>query len=71
MPRMLAPLGGVERPCRVVRFARLIHRPGRDLGGPAVRAAYGGSPMPATLPRNVVRCWDGSQPPQPQGMPSI
>jgi len=28
----LAPLGGVERPRRVVRFARLIHRRVRDLG---------------------------------------
>ena len=26
------PYGGVERPRRVVRFARLIHRHGRDLG---------------------------------------
>jgi hypothetical protein len=39
----LAPLGGVERPRRVVRFARLIQRRGRVLGGPAVRAACGGS----------------------------
>jgi hypothetical protein len=41
------PLGGVVRPCRVVRFARLIHRRVRVLGGPAVRAACGGS---QTLP---------------------
>jgi hypothetical protein len=34
-------LGGVERPGRKVRFARLIHRPVRVLGGPAVRAARG------------------------------
>jgi hypothetical protein len=33
----------VERPRRVVRFARLIHRRGRVLGGPAFRAASGGS----------------------------
>jgi hypothetical protein len=33
---------GVERPGRVVRFARLIDRRGRVLGGPAVRAACGG-----------------------------
>jgi hypothetical protein len=39
----MAPLGGVERPGRVVRFARLIHRPVRVLGGPAVRAASGGN----------------------------
>jgi hypothetical protein len=38
-----APLGGVERPRRVVRFARLIHWPVRVLGGPAVRAACGGN----------------------------
>jgi hypothetical protein len=45
---VMAPFGGVERPGRVVRFARLIHRRrGRVLGGPAVRAACGGS---QTLP---------------------
>jgi hypothetical protein len=38
----LAPLGGVERPRRAVRFAGLIHRPVRVLGGPVVRAACGG-----------------------------
>ncbi len=38
-PTFGLPLGGVERPRRVVRFARLIHRRGRDLGGPAARAA--------------------------------
>jgi hypothetical protein len=43
----LAPLGGVVRPRRVVRFARLIHRRGRVCGGPAVRAACGGDLMPA------------------------
>ena len=37
------PLGGMERPRRAVRFARSIHRRGRVLGGPAVRAAPGGS----------------------------
>jgi hypothetical protein len=42
------PLGGVVRPGRKVRFARLIHRPGRVLAGPAVRAASGGS---LSLPR--------------------
>jgi hypothetical protein len=38
------PLGGMERPRRKVRFARLIHRPVRALGrafGPG-RAAFGG-----------------------------
>jgi hypothetical protein len=39
----LAPLGGVERPRRVVRFARLIQRRDRVLGGPTVRAAVGGN----------------------------
>src|SRR4029453_6013478 len=29
-------LGGVERPGRVVRFARLMHRPGHVVGGSAV-----------------------------------
>jgi hypothetical protein len=38
----MAPLGGVKRPRRVVRFARLIERHGRDLGGPAAHAAFGG-----------------------------
>jgi hypothetical protein len=27
----------------MVRFARLMHRRGRDLGGPSARAASGGS----------------------------
>jgi len=48
------PLGGVVRPRRVVRFARLIHRSGRVLGGPAVRAAYSGSLSLLRLPRIVV-----------------
>jgi hypothetical protein len=37
------------RPRRVVRFARLIHRRGRVLGGPSARAAFGGSLMPALV----------------------
>jgi hypothetical protein len=36
------PSWGVERPGRKVRFARLMHRPGRVHGGPVVRAACGG-----------------------------
>src|SRR4029450_6986949 len=48
------PLGGVERPRRAVRFARLIHRRGRVLGGPAVRATPGGSLSLTWLPRTVV-----------------
>jgi hypothetical protein len=43
----------VERPRRVVRFARLIHRRGRVLGGPAVRAAYGGNLNVAWWPPTV------------------
>jgi hypothetical protein len=43
------PSGGVERPGRVVRFARLIHRPVRVPGGPAVRAACGGRYQPAVV----------------------
>ena len=38
--RLTAPLGGVERPRRVVRFARLIHRRVRAIGpafGPQTR----------------------------------
>jgi hypothetical protein len=37
------PSGGVERPRRVVRFARLIQRRGRILGVPSARAASGGN----------------------------
>jgi hypothetical protein len=33
----------MERPRRKVRFARLIQRRGRDLGGPTARAAFGGN----------------------------
>ncbi len=58
----LAPLGGVVRPRRKERFARSIHRRGRDLGGPSVRAACGGSLSLSWLPRRVV--------PQVQAVPS-
>jgi hypothetical protein len=44
----------VERPRRAVRFARLIHRPVRVLGGPAVRAACGGDLSLTWLPRMVL-----------------
>jgi len=44
----------VERPRRKERFARLIHRRGRDLGGPSVRAAYGGNPSLTWSPPRVV-----------------
>jgi transposase len=50
----LAPLEGVVRPRRVVRFARLMQRRVRVLGGPAIRAASGGSLSPTWLPRRVV-----------------
>jgi hypothetical protein len=36
------PSGGVVRPRRVVRFARLIHRRVRALGVPSARAAFAG-----------------------------
>jgi hypothetical protein len=42
-----ASRGGALR--AAVRFARLIHRPVRDLGGPSVRAAFGGNLRPALL----------------------
>ena len=44
--RVHCTLGGVERPRRKVRFARLIQRRGRDLGGPSARAAFGGNVAP-------------------------
>jgi hypothetical protein len=50
------PLGGVERALGKVRFARLIHSGARILGGPAVRAAFGGNLKPAWLPRRVAKC---------------
>jgi hypothetical protein len=37
-----------------MRFARLIDRPGRVLGGPAVRAAFGGTLSLTCLPLTVV-----------------
>jgi hypothetical protein len=44
----------VVRPRRKVRFARLIDRRGRVLGGPAVRAACGGNLSLPWLPLEVV-----------------
>jgi hypothetical protein len=44
----------MERPRRKVRFARLIHWRVRVLGGPSVRAAFGGDPSRPWLPRRVV-----------------
>jgi hypothetical protein len=37
-----------------MRFAQLIHRPVRILGGPSARAASGGNPSLTWLPRSVV-----------------
>jgi hypothetical protein len=45
----------VERALGKVRFARLIHSGARVLGGPAVRAACGGSLSLSWLPPRVVR----------------
>jgi hypothetical protein len=39
----MAPLGGMVRPRRVVRFARLIDRRVRAFGRPSARAASGGN----------------------------
>ena len=67
--QLMAPLGGVERPRRMVRFARLIHRRGRVLGGPSARAASGGNPIPPASPPRVVcsaPCWC-----PPTGMPAM
>ena len=50
---LVLPLGGVERPRRVVRFARLIPRRGRDLGVPSARAACGGNLSLIWLPLTV------------------
>jgi hypothetical protein len=48
------PPRGVVRPRRVVHFARLIQRPGRVLGGPAVDAAFGGNLSLFWLPPRVI-----------------
>jgi non-heme chloroperoxidase len=54
-PALRLALGGVERPRRVVRFARLMQGPVRLLGGKAVRATSGGNLSLVWLPRRVVR----------------
>ena len=51
------PLGGVVRSRRAVRFARLIHRPYPRSGGPAVRAAFGGSLSLPWLPLTRPALW--------------
>jgi hypothetical protein len=45
----------MERPRRVVRFARLIQWPVGDLRGPSVRAACGGDLSLLWLPLTVLR----------------
>jgi hypothetical protein len=52
--QLMAPLGGVVRPRRAVRFARLIDRRVRAFGGPTVRAAFAGNLNLPCLPRWVV-----------------
>ena len=54
-PLVMPPSGGVERTRRAVRFARLIDRRVRDLGGPAARATFGGNLSLPWLLRRVVR----------------
>jgi hypothetical protein len=52
----MAPLGGVERALGKVRFARLMHRRGRVLGGSADGTACGADSMAtASLLRVVWR----------------
>jgi hypothetical protein len=51
----LAPLGGVERPRRVVRFARLIQRRVRAFGRPLAGAAFAGNLNLTRLPLSVAR----------------
>ena len=46
---LMARFGGVERPRRKERFARLIHRGVRALGGSSARAAFGGNLKPALV----------------------
>jgi hypothetical protein len=51
----MAPLGGVVRPRRVVRFARLIQRRVRAFGRPTARAAFGGNLSLTWWPPRVMR----------------
>ena len=44
-----------------MRFARLIQRPGRVLGGLAVRAAFGSNQSLTWLPRGVVPVAQGGR----------
>ena len=53
-PLVRPPSGGVERPGRAVRFARLMHQRVRVLGGPATRAASGGNLTLARWPLKVL-----------------
>ena len=54
MPSHAWPPGGVERPRRMVRFARLIQRRSRAFGRPSAGAAFGGNLSLPWLPRRVV-----------------
>jgi hypothetical protein len=60
----------VVRPRRKERCARLTHRRGRVLGGPSVRAAYGGSLSLPWLPRRVVPRLDLWDELSPRGKPA-
>jgi hypothetical protein len=56
-----SPFGGVERPRRVVRVARLIQRPGRVLGVPSARVAFGGNlGLPWVATHRGAGCSNGS-----------
>jgi hypothetical protein len=52
----------------MVRFARLIHRRVRDLGGPAARAACGGNLKPALVATQGARA-DPGVPVEPGSLP--
>jgi hypothetical protein len=57
------PLGEGRGPRRMVRLARLLHRRGRVLGGPAVRAACGGDQLVRTaLPKENAGDWSACWP---------
>jgi hypothetical protein len=61
------PLGGVVRPRRKERFARLMQRRVRILGGPAARAACGGNLKPDRVAtqgeKGMARSHVGGRPP--------
>jgi hypothetical protein len=71
---VMTALGSLSQPSRwlgpplVVRFARLIQRRVRVLGGPAVRAACGGNLSLPWWPRRVIRQTKGIQPAPPSAL---